>query len=200
MAVHDRVQGIGATRAVLGVSRPCGIRCRRGAGAGGSWERLGRLVSRINRALVTESYRSGSLATSPRASIERTARRCSSAYRMIPPAGRTSRFWSLRPCRRRRRSDFVRRCTAGGGREIPYLRAGRGGQWRRGGRSDATQRQHPGVRDQETFFPCRAGDLTGLATSPTRRYRTISRTTPPMNGRRSWRHAWPRSVPRSTCT
>jgi arginine/lysine/ornithine decarboxylase len=27
----------------------------------GSWERLGRLVSRINRALVTESYRSGSL-------------------------------------------------------------------------------------------------------------------------------------------
>ena len=29
--------------------------------AAGSWERLGRLVSRINRALVTESYRTGSL-------------------------------------------------------------------------------------------------------------------------------------------
>ena len=29
--------------------------------AAGSWERLGRLVARINRALVTESYRSGSL-------------------------------------------------------------------------------------------------------------------------------------------
>jgi arginine decarboxylase len=29
--------------------------------AAGSWERLGRLVSRVNRALVTESYRTGSL-------------------------------------------------------------------------------------------------------------------------------------------
>src|SRR4249920_1359117 len=29
--------------------------------AAGSWERLGRLVARIDRALVTESYRTGSL-------------------------------------------------------------------------------------------------------------------------------------------
>jgi arginine decarboxylase len=29
--------------------------------AAGGWERLGRLVARINRALVTESYRTGSL-------------------------------------------------------------------------------------------------------------------------------------------
>ena len=45
----------------------------------GSWERLARLVSRINRALVTESYRSGVLDDIAQESIEKTARRCSSA-------------------------------------------------------------------------------------------------------------------------